>query len=256
MLDVQHLTKTYGSGPTSVQAIGDLNFTVEDGEFVTIVGPSGAGKTTMLRCLSGLMNASGGQVRVHGDLVEGPHPDIALVFQDYTRALMPWYTVVQNVMLPIKNKISDKAERRRVAEASLDQVGLGDMTNKYPWQLSGGMQQRVALARGLAYRPKMLLLDEPFASVDAQTRADLEDLVLTVCAELSMTALLVTHDIDEAVYLADRVVVISKRPSVVSDIITVDLPRPRNQIETKAIPEFSEYRARIAHLLHGTTERP
>lgn len=251
MLDVTDLTKTYGSGPTAVEAIRNLTFTVNDGEFVTIVGPSGAGKTTMLRCLSGLLSPSGGEVRVHGDLVEQPHPDIALVFQDYTRALMPWYTVVQNVVLPIKNKVRDRTERRHVAEEALREVGLGDMTDKFPWQLSGGMQQRVALARGLAYQPKILLLDEPFASVDAQTRADLEDLVLQVCSDLSMTTLLVTHDIDEAVYLADRVVVVSKRPSVVTETVTIDLPRPRDQIETKLLPEFSEYRARILHLLRG-----
>ena len=251
MLDVIDLTKTYGSGPTAVEAIRNLTFTVNDGEFVTIVGPSGAGKTTMLRCLSGLLSPSGGEVRVHGDLVEQPHPDIALVFQDYTRALMPWYTVVQNVVLPIKNKVRDRTERRQMAEEALREVGLGDMTDKFPWQLSGGMQQRVALARGLAYQPKILLLDEPFASVDAQTRADLEDLVLQVCSDLSMTTLLVTHDIDEAVYLADRVVVVSKRPSVVTETVTIDLPRPRDQIETKLLPEFSEYRARILHLLRG-----
>lgn len=251
MLDVTSLTKTYGTGASAVEAIRDLSFDVADGEFVTIVGPSGSGKTTMLRCLSGLMRPSGGEVRVHGDPVTEPHPDIALVFQDYTRALMPWYSVLQNVMLPIENKIRDKSERKAVAQEALVEVGLGDMASKYPWQLSGGMQQRVALARGLAYRPKIMLLDEPFASVDAQTRNELEDLVLQVCADLNMTALLVTHDIDEAVYLADRVVVVSRRPSVVSEIITVDLPRPRHQIETKALPEFSEHRARISHLLHG-----
>lgn len=250
MLEVKNLGHTYGSGKTSLQAIKDLTFTVEKGEFVTIVGPSGAGKSTMLRSLSGLMRPSQGEVRINGELVTEPHPEMALVFQDYGRALMPWATVRKNVEIPIKRKFPDAKERKQIIEDALHEVGLGDVADRYPWELSGGMQQRAALARGLAYRPSILMFDEPFASVDAQTRSDLEDLVLKVCKDLEMTALLVTHDIDESIYLADRVLVVSKRPSEISLEVKVDLPRPRKQYTTKALPEFARLRQQVLTELH------
>lgn len=252
MLKVEGLGHVYGSGDTAVEAIGSLDFTVNQGELVAIVGPSGAGKTTLLRNLSGLLRYTAGEVSLEGTRIVEPHPDMALVFQDYNRALMPWMTVLQNVILPIKKKVSGKQERLERAKDALNEVGLGDVFDRYPWQLSGGMQQRVALARGLAYQPKILLFDEPFASVDAQTRTDLEDLVLKVCDHLDMTSLFVTHDIEEAIYLADRIVVVSARPARVKEVIEVNLPRPRDQITTKALPEFAELRSNIIPLLKNS----
>jgi NitT/TauT family transport system ATP-binding protein len=249
LVQVEHLAKTYGAPPNANEALRDVTFTVAEHELVTIVGPSGAGKTTLLRCLAGLLAPSSGSVRVNGRTVVGPPPEVALVFQDYTRALMPWYTVGKNVALPLRSKVSSKQERRARAEEALRNVGLEEFKDRHPWQLSGGMQQRVALARGLAYQPDILLMDEPFASVDAQTRTDLEDLVLRVQRSMGLTILFVTHDIDEAVYMADRVVVLSNRPTVVADTIEVDLPPERDQIMTKSDARFAELRARVMRLI-------
>ena len=170
---------------------------------------------------------------------------MALVFQDYSRSLYPWMTVAANVEFPLRRKPVSKQERRQTVEEALASVGLDGFAGKYPWQLSGGMQQRVAIARGLAYRPEILLMDEPFASVDAQTRADLEDLVLQVRHDYGVTILFVTHDIDESVYLADRVIILSQRPTVVQETLDVPLPRPRDQVATKELPEFVQLRAHV-----------
>jgi NitT/TauT family transport system ATP-binding protein len=248
-LEVENLSKTYGAGPTAVHAIEDLSFTVEPSEVVTVVGPSGAGKTTLLRCLTGLLAPTSGVRRIYGREYTTPPPEIGLIFQDYGRSLMPWYTVAKNVELPIKKRIKDKAERQERVSRALMEVGLADAQDRFPWQLSGGMQQRVALARGLAYAPEILLLDEPFASVDAQTRADLEDLVLGIHQATQLPFVFVTHDIDEAVYLADRVVVLSGRPAVVNAVVAVDLPRPRGQLTTKSDPRFAELRADVLRLV-------
>ena len=254
LVEVEHLAKTYGKAPSETEALRDVTFSAAEHELVTIVGPSGAGKTTLLRCLAGLLAPSSGSVRVNGRAVVGPPPEVALVFQDYTRALMPWYTVGKNVALPLRSKVSSKQERRARAQEALRNVGLEEFRDRHPWQLSGGMQQRVALARGLAYRPDILLMDEPFASVDAQTRTDLEDLVLRVQRAMGLTILFVTHDIDEAVYMADRVVVLSNRPTIVADTIEVGLPVERDQITTKSDPRFAELRARVMRLI--LRERP
>jgi NitT/TauT family transport system ATP-binding protein len=256
MLSVTHVQKTYGSGGQAVEAIRDLTLTVQKGEFVCIVGPSGAGKTTLLKCLCGLLTPSSGTVTLDGEPVTEPPAAMASVFQDYSRSLMPWFTVERNVGLPLRNKHRSKAERAARVAHALHAVGLESFGSRYPWELSGGMQQRVAIARGLAYEPEILLLDEPFASVDAQTRADLEDLILRVRDDTGVTMLLVTHDIDEAVYLADRVVVMSARPSVVVETVEVDLPRPRDQVETKSLARFAELRAHVLTLIRRTAARP
>ncbi|NYE18280.1 ABC transporter ATP-binding protein [Microbacterium immunditiarum] len=255
MLTVEHLQKTYNAGGRPLEVLRDVSFTVEEGEFVTVVGPSGAGKTTLLRCMAGLLPPTGGSVSLTstGRVIDSPPPEIACVFQDYSRSLMAWYKVGRNVELPLRNTIRDRAERQRVVKEALHSVGLDGFADSYPWQLSGGMQQRVAIARALAYRPEFLIMDEPFASVDAQTRADLEDLILRVRQEVGVTVVLVTHDIDEAVYLGDRVVVVSSRPTVVMDVIDVDLPRPRSQVETKALPRFAELRTQVARLITQAT---
>ncbi|MBB4661848.1 ATP-binding cassette domain-containing protein [Conexibacter arvalis] len=244
MLEVVGLSKSYGTGASATHAVQCLEFAVEELEFVGIVGPSGAGKTTLLKCMAGLLAPTSGQTLLRGKPVTGPPPELAVVFQDYSRSLFAWMTVRRNVLLPLTNKpeIRDPA---RVADEALAAVGLKGFEEHYPWQLSGGMQQRVAIARALAYQPKVLLMDEPFASVDAQTRAELEDLVLRVREQFGVTIVLVTHDIDEAVYMSDRVVILSRPPSTVQEILPIDLPRPRDQVDTKALPEFASLRARI-----------
>ena len=209
MLEIKNLSKTYGTGATATHAVGNVSFSIEEGEFVCVVGPSGCGKTTLLKCIAGLLRPSAGEVLLRGSRVTGPPEQMALVFQEYSRSLMPWMSVRNNVLLPLRHKKLSRAERRSLVEDALGAVGLVGFMDRYPWQLSGGMQQRVAIARALAYQPQILLMDEPFASVDAQTRGDLEDLVLQVRDEFGITILFVTHDIDESVYLSDRVVALT-----------------------------------------------
>ncbi|WP_234905191.1 ABC transporter ATP-binding protein [Rhizobium rhizogenes] len=242
---VSGLTKAYGSGPGAITVLDELNLRVESGEFICIVGPSGAGKTTLLRCLSGLIPPTSGEVRVGDQKVNSPLAEIGLVFQDYRGSLMPWMRVGENVAFPLQGKGVGKIERMARAEACLAAVGLPSTMDRYPWELSGGMQQRVAIARALAYDAHILLMDEPFGSLDAQTRFDLEDLVLDLRKRLGISVIVVTHDIDEAVYLADRVVVLSGHPATVIDTVDIQLGLERDQITTKAQPLFSEYRSRI-----------
>jgi NitT/TauT family transport system ATP-binding protein len=239
MLHVEHLKKSYGD----VEAIGDLTFDVEAGELVCIVGPSGCGKTTLLKCVAGLLAPTAGEITLEGRRVEGPPETMALVFQEYSRSLFPWMTVRQNVAFPLRRK--RRPDAARAVEEALGSVGLSGALDRYPWQLSGGMQQRVAIARALAYQPRILLMDEPFASVDAQTRADLEDLVLEVRQRYDVTIVFVTHDIDEAVYLSDRVVVLTPSPTHVQEVLDVSLPRPRDQVDTKELPEFARLRGHV-----------
>jgi NitT/TauT family transport system ATP-binding protein len=257
MLEVKHLGKTYGTGERATHAVGDVSFSVADGEFVCVVGPSGCGKTTLLKCIAGLLRPSNGEVLLRDKRVARPPEEMALVFQEYGRSLMPWASVRNNVLLPLRHKKLPRSERKRLVEESLDAVSLTRFIDHYPWQLSGGMQQRVAIARALAYQPTTLLMDEPFASVDAQTRGDLEDLILRVRDEYDITILFVTHDIDESVYLADRVVVLTHSPTEVKEIVPVGLPRPRDQIATKELPEFAQLRAHVYRLIkraQSTTE--
>jgi NitT/TauT family transport system ATP-binding protein len=254
MLEIKGLGKTYGAGDRATHAIGDVSLTVEDGEFACVVGPSGCGKTTLLKCVAGLMQPTRGQVLLRGKPVTGPPEELALVFQEYSRSLLPWASVRNNVLLPLRHKKLSGRERKRLVEESLDAVGLTGFLDHYPWQLSGGMQQRVAIARALAYQPSILLMDEPFASVDAQTRGDLEDLILRVREEYAITILFVTHDIDESVYLGDRVVVLTHSPTTVKEIVGVDLPRPRDQIATKELPEFAHLRGHVYRLIKREQE--
>jgi NitT/TauT family transport system ATP-binding protein len=248
MLEVTELGHTYGGAHT---AVADLSFTVEAGELACIVGPSGCGKSTLLRCIARLVEPSTGQVRLHGDLVQGVPDDLAVVFQDYSRSLFPWMSVRGNVEFPLRSRGLSKTERRRRADETLSWVGLDNSASKYPWQLSGGMQQRVALARALACRPALLLMDEPFASVDAQTRFELEDLLLRVRKEQDTTVLLVTHDIDESVYLADRVLVLSTSPASIVADLRVDLGADRDQITTRESETFVQLRGEVARMLRA-----
>ena len=249
LLEVEHLQFRYGSSPEAAAALEDVSFSVEQGEFVSIVGPSGSGKTTLLRCVAGLQHPTRGTVRLNGEPVTDVPKELAIVFQDYGRSLFPWMKVRENVDMPLRNMGLSASERSERIESALAEVGLTDAMSKFPWQLSGGMQQRVAIARAVAYRPQILLMDEPFASVDAQTRADLQDMALEVWKAHDSTVLFVTHDIDESVYLSGRVIVLSQPPATVAAEIPVDLPRPRDQIETKALPAFVEQRAEVARLI-------
>ena len=247
VLRVEELEKRYSDeGPA---ALSQVTFDVARGELLVVVGPSGCGKTTLLRLLCGLTQPSGGTVHLDGRLVTSPPREAAVVFQDYSRSLFPWLNVMRNVVFPLHSAHVPKAERPARAEAVLSEVGLDGVGRKYPWQLSGGMQQRVAIARALVSRPEILLLDEPFASVDALTRAELQDLVLRLHGheERGVTILHVTHDIDEAVYLADRVLVLSGTPGRIVASVDVPLPRPREQTETRSSPQFLSLR----NELHG-----
>ncbi|MFI5914399.1 ABC transporter ATP-binding protein [Dactylosporangium sp. NPDC051541] len=248
-LDVDGLAKTYAGPGRTVEAVRDLTFRIERGEFVCIVGPSGAGKTTLLRCIAGLLGVSGGSITLDGAAVTGPPPGMAVVFQEYGRSLFPWLTVRRNIELPLKEKGLDKAGRTARVDAALEAVGLHDSADAHPWQLSGGMQQRVAIARAVAYEPSVLLMDEPFAAVDAQTRADLEDLVRTLWKRLGITVLFVTHDIDESVYLGQRVLVLSNRPTVILEDVAVDLPDERDQLQTRSSPSFADLRTHVYELV-------
>ena len=242
-LSMSYANRTGKGGRTPILA--EVSFAAGKGELVTVVGPSGTGKTTLLRCMAGLTTPSSGAVRMHGTVVDRPPANLAVVFQDYSRSLMPWLTVLSNVMLPLRRLKLSRSELRERADRALSAVGLGESGGLHPWQLSGGMQQRVAIARAIAYEPEAMLMDEPFASVDAQTRADLEDLVLEIRERLGMTIIVVTHDIDEAVYLANRVVVLKGRPASVQCEFDVPLGRERDQLATKARPEFVALRSQV-----------
>ncbi|HXT94229.1 MAG TPA: ABC transporter ATP-binding protein [Trebonia sp.] len=249
VLEVKDLHYEYGPGNV---AIDNISFTLAEGKFTSIVGPSGCGKTTLLKSIAGLLPYSAGDVSLLGQPVRSVPEGLAMVFQDYSRSLFPWMKIAANVELPLRYRGVDAAERRRRAHESLEAVGLGDKADRFPWELSGGMQQRVAIARALAYQPRVMLMDEPFASVDAQTRSDLEDLVSQVHRQLGMTMLFVTHDIDEAVYLGNEVLVLSKSPSRVVERIEVRLPDDRDQVSTKQSPEFVDLRTRVASLIRRT----
>lgn len=236
---------TFATGSGPVEVLRDVQLEVEAGEFVTIVGSSGAGKSTLLRCLAGLMSPSSGNISVFGEELKRPSKDVGIVFQDYSRSLYPWLSNYRNVELPLLDRGLTSDERRRRVNSSLDLVGLASHSRGHPWQLSGGMQQRVAIARALAYQPKVLLMDEPFGALDAQTRAELQDVTLALRRDLGVSVLFVTHDIDEAIYLGDRVVVLAGKPGTITKQIDVSLPAPRNQMTTKGEPAFSEARQQV-----------
>lgn len=245
LLSVRNLKKIYHTDGGDIEAVRNLTFDLPKGELTCLVGPSGSGKTTLLKAISGLLEPTAGEVRLGGDLVTGPPKSMAVVFQEYGRSLYPWMRVRENVELPLKVAGMAKAERDKLVDDALEAVGLDHVPRSYPWQLSGGMQQRVAIARAVAYQPEVLLMDEPFAAVDAQTRADLEDLVRRVWKTLGVTVLFVTHDIDESVYLGSRVIILSSSPTIIQQDIKIDLPDERNQLETRSSQRFSELRHHV-----------
>ncbi|OYO18330.1 ABC transporter [Enemella dayhoffiae] len=245
-LQLDQISKRYGDN----LAVRSITCSVPAHKVSVIVGPSGCGKSTLLRIISGLDNPTEGAVSFEGTPVNGVPEGLAMVFQDYSRSLYPWLRVDKNIAFPL-SRLTAAERDQRVAEA-IEAVGLKGREKLYPWQMSGGMQQRVAIARALASHPKLLLMDEPYASVDAQTRADLEDLLLKIQRQLGITVLVVTHDIDESVYLADHIIVLSTPPSVVAETIEVDLPHPRDHFRTKTDPRFVEIRGHVTQLLRHT----
>lgn len=229
-----------------------VSFEVGAGEFVSIMGRSGVGKTTLLRVLAGLHEPSDDSVvRFGGETVAGPPDGVSLVFQDYTSSLLPWRSIARNVELPLEGRLSKADRQVRVAEA-LEMVRLADRSDAQPFELSGGMQQRVQLARALASRPTALLMDEPFGALDALTKADLEDQLLEIFAATGTTVVFVTHDIEEAVYLSDRVLVLDGTPAKIVAEIPVESPRPRTQMQTRESPEFLRARHRLHEVIFGT----
>lgn len=245
-LSVQQLRKVYGAGSRNeVEAVRSLTFDLHAGEFACLVGPSGSGKTTLLKCIAGLLEPTAGEVVLDGRRVAGPAEGMAVVFQEYGRSLFPWLSVEDNVELPLRTSGVPKAERKTRVSEALEAVSLSHATKSYPWQLSGGMQQRVAIARAVASNPSVLLMDEPFAAVDAQTRGELEDLVRDVWKRLNMAILFVTHDIDESVYLAERVLVLSSSPTIIQADIHIDLPDERTQADTRSLHRFGELRHQV-----------
>lgn len=247
--EIEQVTKSYRTADGERVALEGTTLSVRPGEFLSIVGPSGCGKSTLLMIMAGLLDASSGAVRFDGKAVEGPPVGLSVVFQDYSRSLFPWMTVGKNIEMALGGIGLSRADKRARIEHVLESVNLPGSSKLYPWQMSGGMQQRVAIARALAPNPQVMLMDEPLAAVDAQTRADLEDLVLQVKHEYDVTVVLVTHDIDEAVYLADRVAVMAANPGRIIAEVEVPLAHPRDQVSTKREALFTDLRSSVFELV-------
>ncbi|MDR3255005.1 MAG: ABC transporter ATP-binding protein [Synergistaceae bacterium] len=233
-------------------ALKDFTLSVSDGEFVVVVGPSGCGKSTLLDILSGLFKANSGSIAIDGQIVNGPALDRGFVMQSY--ALFPWRTIKKNVEFGLELKKIPKKERGEISASFIELVGLHGYENRYPYELSGGMKQRVAIARALAYDPKVLLMDEPFAAVDAQTREKLQDELVSIWQKTNKTIIFVTHSIEEAVTLADRVVVMTENPGTIKEIVPINLPRPRISVEAGISEAYSAFVSRIWGLLHNAEE--
>jgi len=232
--------------------LADISLDIRRGELFTIVGPSGTGKTTLIRVLGGLTPCTSGSVRINGQEIAGPPAGVVIVFQDYSHALLQWRTVYLNVALGIEGQVAASELRSRVVGV-LRLVGLEKNADDYPWQLSGGMQQRVQIARALAVRPAVLLMDEPFAALDAMTKASLQDELLRVKQETGCSIVFITHDIEEAVYLGDRIAVISGTPGKIERTFDVPLPKPRDQIITRQSTEFLKFRYAVHQAIGGMT---
>ena len=238
ILEIANVSKAYGEGAGQVLALDGVSLTVSEGEFVSIIGPSGCGKSTLFNIVAGLIRDYRGSVRINGHEVDGTHNDVGVVFQE--ESTFPWRTTLQNVAFPLEVHGVAKAEREEKARKFIKLVGLEGFENHYPAQLSGGMKQRTAVARTLAYEPRLMLLDEPFGALDEQTRLLLGDKLLDIWRTLRQTMLLITHNITEAVQLSDRVVVMSFRPGRIKRVIEIDLPRPRSS-EVITTAAFGQY---------------
>ena len=241
-VDIRDIERIYQSSRGPVKALNHINLQIYENEFVCVVGPSGCGKSTLLNIMAGLDKATGGEVLVDGEKVEDPSTERGVVFQQY--ALFPWLTVKKNIMYGLKNKKMNREQAEKAAEKDIKMVGLDEFSGSYPKELSGGMKQRVAIARAFAMNPQLLLLDEPFGALDAQTRAQLQSDLLDTWEQEQKTCFFITHDVEEAVLLAQRVVIMSSRPARIKRIVEIDIPYPRNQ-ETKMDPRFMEIKNEI-----------
>jgi NitT/TauT family transport system ATP-binding protein len=251
IVDVRHVSMVFGEGENRHAVFEDISFAVAEGEFLCIVGSSGCGKTTLLRQIAGLQKPTSGTIHFDGAPVTRPTLDKAIVFQDYSKALLPWRTVAGNIALSLEVSGTPKDKIKAEVDELLLKMGLLPAAQKYPAQLSGGMQQRVQIARSLAQRPKIILMDEPFGALDAITRQVLQDELQTLSRERNMTVVFITHDLEEALYLGDSVIVLASNPGRIARQIAVDLPRPRRQLETRENPTF----LRLRHELHGLIGR-
>ena len=241
-IEIKGVTKSYEKKDGSFLALSEVNLNIDRNEFICVVGPSGCGKSTLLNIIAGLLDATSGAVYVDGKKVEGTGTERGVVFQQY--ALFPWLTVIKNVMFGLKLKGMSDAEAREVAMKYIRMVDLEEFVDSYPKELSGGMKQRVAIARAYAVQPEVLLMDEPFGALDAQTRTQLQTELLKTWEEEQKTCFFITHDVEEAIVLATRVVIMSARPGRIRDIVDIDIPYPRTQ-ETKMTPEFIALKNRI-----------
>lgn len=256
---IKNIRKSYtvipeeGKSEEEFLVLEDFNLQIKKGEFITIVGPSGCGKSTFLDILAGLSKPTSGEIHIDGKLITGPDLDRGIILQGY--ALFPWLNVRQNIEFGLDIKGISKAERREISNKFIKLVGLDKFENRYPHELSGGMKQRVAIARALAYDPEVLLMDEPFAAVDAQTRELLQEELLAIWEKTNKTIVFITHSIEEAIFLADRVVVMSGNPGKIEEIIEINLKRPRNTVDIRASKEFNEKQNRIWQLLHDNRKK-
>jgi NitT/TauT family transport system ATP-binding protein len=244
-LVIQNLTRTFPrENGTTLTAIENLSLTVHDKEFVCVLGPSGCGKTTLLRMIAGLDSASSGEILLDGEQISGPNPKVGIVFQEYS--LFPWRSVIDNIAFGLEMRGIARTERNRVAEQYLDLVGLTQFRESYPSELSGGMRQRVAVARALALEPVVLLMDEPFGALDAQTRNMLQHELLGIWEKTRKTIIFITHSVDEAVFLADRIVALTPRPGTICEIISIDQERPRDRTSV----EFAKVRRYVLDMIN------
>jgi len=251
-LNIENVHKTFGQGASATRVLKDINLKVDKGEFIALIGHSGCGKSTVLNIVAGLLDATEGGVILDGKEVNAPGPDRSVVFQNHS--LLPWLTVYENVALAVNKTFKGKksaAERRQWTLHHLEMVNMGHALDKRPAEISGGMKQRVGIARALAMEPKVLLLDEPFGALDALTRAHLQDEVMRIQTELNNTVLMITHDVDEAVLLSDRIVMMTNGPeATIGEILDVELPRPRDRIALSDDPAYNHYRHEVLRFLH------
>jgi ABC-type nitrate/sulfonate/bicarbonate transport system ATPase subunit len=246
VIEVAGLSKSFtGQDGATIQAISELDLTVHDNEFLTVLGPSGCGKTTLLKLMAGLVSADSGTISIGGELVRGPGPDRSMVFQNF--ALLPWATVVDNIAFGLALRHVARRQREARARELISLVGLDGFATKRPGELSGGMQQRVGLARALAVEPRVLLMDEPFSAVDEQTRRLLQEELLTIWERTRLTVVFITHSMEEAVLLGDRVVLMSARPGRIAEIVPVPLARPRSR-DVGGVERSKDYVEITAHL--------
>lgn len=253
ILKIKDLYKEFDTSHGKVTALKNINFKVHKREFVCVIGPSGCGKSTLIRILAGLESSTSGEVLLDGNAVNGPGPDRGMVFQGYT--LFPWLTVKKNVMFGLEMTGRGKLVAEEEAMQWIDLIGLSKFSNSYPHQLSGGMKQRVAIARALANQPRIMLMDEPFGALDAQTRSKMQAYLMEIWKNIDVTILFITHDLDEAVYLADRILVLKAHPGEVQEVIEVPVPQPRSE-EQLLSPEFLATKRRLEELIHPVHEDP